>query len=355
MLISVNLLTYNGERFIGGCLESVLHQTYSDIELLIIDNASQDKTIHIAQNLVAQRHPAFSVRIIQGSKNLGFAVGHNLGIKESKGDLVLCLNQDVILAPDFAAKASAFFKNCQDERIGAIQPKLLRLDKDLRTTDIIDTTGLAVLKNRRIIARGQGEKDAGQYNAAGEIFGADGAAPVYKRETLEDIKIEHNSTPAPPLTKGRGESGSGEYFDDDFFMYKEDVDLAWRLRLFGWKTLYVPEVFAWHARGSGDSAAINYFSIIKERRKISQIAKFLSFRNQRLLQIKNELPGLLFKHLPWFLPKEIGALGYAMLFEKRTFRAIKEIFKLLPSALRKREQIMSRKRIGAGEMEKWFG
>lgn len=346
MLVSVNLLTYNAERFIEKCLNSVFGQSYNKIELLIIDNASQDSTVSILQKLVEEKQAPFAVKIIKNEKNLGFSIGHNLGIKESKGELVLCLNQDVILAPDFIKNAIEFFEKNKNEKIGALQPKLLRLDNGLRPTDTIDTTGLLILKNRRIIARGQGEKNAGQYNKTEEIFGADGAAPVYRRETLEDVKLVTSDL--------RLADSNGEYFDEDFFMYKEDVDLAWRMRLFGWKCFFVPEVQAWHARGSGESAATSYFSIIKERRKIGQFAKFLSFRNQRLLQIKNELPGLLLKHLPWYLPKEIGAFGYALLFERGTYKAIREIIKLVPRAWRKRKIIMSRKKIGAREMEKWF-
>lgn len=346
MLVSVNLVNYNAERFIKGCLSSIFAQTYPEIEVLIIDNNPQSQTINIARNFIAEKEPTFPIEIIQNDKNLGFSAGHNLGIKESRGELILCLNQDVFLAPDFIAKAVEFFQNQKEEKIGAIQPKLLRLDKDLKKTDTIDTTGLAMLKNRRIIARGQGEKDSGQYEITEEIFGADGAAPVYLRKALEDVKLATGDWPIA--------TSSGEYFDEDFFMYKEDVDLAWRLRLYGWKSFYAPGVRAWHARGSGESAATNYWAVIKERRKIGRFAKFLSFRNQRLLQIKNELPRLFFKHLPWFLPKELGAWGYALLFEKGTLGAISEIIRLTPRVWRKRKVIMSRKRVGADEMGKWF-
>ena len=367
MMVSVDLLTYNAERFIRQCLNSVLAQTYSKIEFLIIDNASQDNTAAIAQDIISKENPKFPVRIIKNEKNLGFSAGHNLGIKESRGELILCLNQDVILAPDFVEKAADFFEKNRSENIGALQPKLLRLDSELQPSDTIDTTGLVMLKNRRIISRGQGEKDVGQFNKEREIFGADGASPVYKREALEDTKIDLSSSARLrsdfPSELRRGAQifnqikdlvKFGEYFDEDFFIYKEDVDLAWRMRLYGWKTFYVPQVLAWHGRGAGESAATNYLNIIKERLKINKFAKFFSFKNQRLMQIKNEQLGLLARHLSWFLPKEIASWIYIILFEHYTWKAIKELFKTAPKAFIKRKIIMKNKKVSAKAMKRWF-
>lgn len=344
--VSVNLLTYNAQRFIERCLASVLSQGYPGIEILIIDNDSQDGTILKIEEIIARSNPKFPIRLIKNEKNLGFSAGHNLGIKKSRGELVLCLNQDVILVPDFVEKAAQYFEKNKDQRIAAIQGKLLRLDKDLEKTDIFDTTGLVMLKNRRIINRGQGEKNSGQYDKIEEVFGADGAAPIYLREALEDIKTR--------IHKFQGPTPNFEYFDEDLFMYKEDVDLAWRLRLFGWKAVYLPQAVAWHQRGSGESAATNYISIIKERRRIGQFAKSLSFRNQRLMQIKNELPTLLIKHLFWFFPKEFLAWLYALLFEKHTLRVIKELIKMAPDFFAKRRLVMSGRRTSAKDMQKWF-
>ncbi|MBI4708861.1 MAG: glycosyltransferase family 2 protein [Candidatus Portnoybacteria bacterium] len=345
-LVSINLLTYNGSRFIEKCLASVFGQSYLKIEFLIIDNRSQDNTVVIIQEIISRANPKFPVRFIQNDKNTGFAAGHNQGISQSKGEFVLCLNQDAILAPDFVEKAVKLFSEKKDEKIAAIQPKILRLNEKLEPTEIIDTTGLVVLKNRRIIGHGQGQIDKGQYAIMDEIFGVDGAAPIFKREALEDVKL--------PFDFAQGINSVYEYFDEDFFLYKEDVDLAWRLRLYGWKTFFAPDVKAWHARGAGDSAAINYISIIKERRKISNFAKYLSFRNQRLMQIKNELPSLFLKHSPRLFFKEIGAWVYVILFEHFTLKVIGDLIKFTPKAFRKRKIIMQEKKVDAKEMGRWF-
>jgi len=219
-------------------------------------------------------------------------------------------------------------------------------------------------KNRRIVCIGQGEEDAGQFEEAKEIFGVDGAVPIYRIEALEDIKM-------PILESGKRKAESGgvnialhaphifrpkyEYFDEDFFMYKEDVDLAWRLRLAGWKAVYNPDAVAYHGRGSGDSMAKNYFDIIKERRKINNRAKFFSFKHQRLMQIKNDSPSLLFtKHFPKFIIKEVGAWCYMAIFERFTIRVLKDLCWNAPKFFAKRKFVMGKKRVGAREMERWF-
>ena len=337
---SINLLIYNGLKFLPQCAESVLNQSYREYDFLIIDNNSTDGSRDYLK--ILQRSMPH-IKIILNETNAGFAAGHNQGIGKSDSEYILCLNQDIILDKDFLKNAVEILN--KDGKIGALQPKLLRLkeiDNELRKTDIIDTTGLMMFKNRRIINRGQGKKfSIFNFQFSKEIFGADGAAPIYKRETLESIKIP---------TGGK----NFEYFDEDFFIYKEDVDLAWRMRLYGWKTVYAPDAIGWHARGAGDSAKTKYLDVIKERRKISQFSKYYSFKNQRLMQIKNEFPLLLFAHLLWWLPKEIASWFYVLIFEHYTIKAIKELITQIPKMLRKRKFIMKNKKISVKEMKKWF-
>ena len=241
---SINLLAYNGLKFLPQCVESVLNQSYKEYDFLIIDNNSIDGSRNYLKTL---RQSAPHINIIFNEKNIGFAAGHNEGIRGSDSEYILCLNQDVILDENFLKNAVEILN--KNVRMGALQPKLLQLKEingELQKTDIIDTTGLIMFKNRRVINRGQGNQcSISNFQFSNEIFGADGAAPIYKREMLESIKI--------PIR-----NNDFEYFDEDFFMYKEDVDLAWRMRLYGWKIFYAPDVIGWHARGAGDSAKTKY-------------------------------------------------------------------------------------------------
>lgn len=365
-LVSISLLTYNAEKYLEDCFDSVLKQIYPHLEILIIDNHSTDRTRELLKHW---RSKIKNLRIIFNQKNIGFAAGHNQGIRESRGKFILCLNQDAILDKDFIQKAVTVLE--KDSQLGAVQGKLLRWKlgysvpnefSGYQVFPIIDSTGLAVLKNRRIIARGQGEVDQGQFEKIEEIFGVDGAVPIYRREALEDVKLpalfcsakSRASADAQNYNRIKNSDYFGEYFDEDFFCYKEDVDLAWRMQLYGWKAIYQPAAIAWHARTAGDSAAVNFWAIIKERLKINKFAKYLSFKNQRLMQIKDEQAWLLLKHFPWFFPKEVISWCYVLLFEKYTWRAIKDLFKQMPRARQKRKIIMAKKRLGAKEMERWF-
>lgn len=353
-LASISILTYNGRDLIRPCLKSVLNQTYSNWEILIIDNASQDNTV----NFIKKNFP--QLQIIENKKNIGFSAGHNMGIEKSRGEFILCLNQDVILDKDFIKNALLVFK--KNEKVGAVQGKLLRLTSKLQKTKIIDTTGLVILKNRRIINRGQGEEDHGQYDKEEEIFGVDGAVPIYRRQTLEDIKLpvrlrsakSRASADAQNYNQIKDLDNFGEYFDEDFFIYKEDVDLAWRMRIFDWQAICQPKAVAYHQRGSGDSAATSSWQIIKERRKISRLAKYYSWKNQRLAQIKNEFPILFLKHFIPILLKEIKSFAYILIFEPYLFKAIGKFFLQLPRALKKRKIIMSQRKVTAKEIGKWF-
>lgn len=355
-LVTISILGYNDAETIGEAIRSAALQRYPNLELIVADNASPDSEAAFREDAlkkaIVERKRKLGLhcpfRFTRNSKNLGFARGHNEAIRTSRGAFVLLLNSDAILDDRFVERAVRIF--AKDARIASLQGKLLRYDVKNHTPatftadgtrrGIIDTTGLVVLKNRRIINRGQGEADAGQFNRKEEVFGADGAAPVYRRTALEDAKICLGN--------------HCEYFDEDFFSYKEDVDLAWRLRLYGWKTLYVPDMVAWHARTAGESAARSYLKIIKERRKIAGLPKFWSFRNQRLMQIKNELLSLFLKNLPQLTAKEFGSWAYLALFERQTLRVAKDLLVKLPRAYRKRRIIMKNRRAGAAEMAKWF-
>jgi len=350
--VNINILTWNGEKYLKLCLDSALAQNYSNYEILIVDNASKDGTERIIRNYLhgTKKNTKHTQKItyIKNKENIGFASGHNQGIRKTDGKYVMLLNQDAILTTNFLKEAIKVLE--KDKRIGAIQPKVLKYDFERgKPKNIFDTTGLLILKNRRIINRGQGQTDEGQFNKQEEIFGADGAVPIYRRETLEDIKL-----PTFQNIKYKRDSIKHEYFDESFFAYKEDVDLAWRMRLYGWKVIYAPSVLAYHERGAGESASRKALDILKERKNISLFAKTISFKNQRLMQIKNELICLYLKHLPFILWKEIRAWGYIILFEPRILKVLPQMIKQAPKAFRQRKIIIKKKRARKKEIEKWF-
>ncbi len=378
--VNINILTWNAEKYLKLCLDSALAQDYPNYEILIIDNDSKDGTEKIIRDYLhgtkKDTEHTRKITYIKNKENVGFAAGHNQGIKITDGEYVMLLNQDAILTTDFLTEAIKILE--KDKTIAALQPKVLKYDFEKgKPKNIFDTTGLLMLKNRRIINRGQGQTDKGQFNQQEEIFGADGAVPIYRRKALEDVKLPSFSVkktspssckPALPIGRASADlspSNSSsprvtqkeelrEYFDSSFFCYKEDVDLAWRLKLYGWKTIYVPNILAYHERGAGESASKKSLDIVRERRNISLFAKTISFKNQRLMQIKNETLGLYIKHFPWIIWKEIRAWGYIILFEPRILKILPQMFRQIPKALKQRKIIMKKKKARAKEMEKWF-
>ena len=327
--ISVNIVNYNSRPYLKFCLDSVLNQSYSDREILFIDNASQDGSVEF----VRKNYP--DIKVISNRQNLGYAKAHNQGIKESKGKYILCLNPDVILDKDYIKNTLAVFET--KNRIGAVTGKLLRWDfTKNKKTDIIDSVGLEIFKNHRVIDRGQGEKDEGQYNKEEEIFGVSGAAPVYLREALNDIRLELN----------------GEYFDEDFFSYKEDIDLSWRLRLRGWKCWYTPRAKAWHARKA--KGMRDNLEILKARKEKTKEINYLSYKNQLLLLFKNETLFNLIRYFPWLFCYEFKKFCYLLFFEPATLKGLFKFFVQLPLTLRKRRNIMVRRVVSNKNIRKWI-
>jgi GT2 family glycosyltransferase len=213
---------FNGAPWLPACLASLTAQALADFELLILDNASSDNTVDL---LRAYAQSDARVTLTESTQNLGFAAAHNQHISRAAGEFVLLLNQDVVLDEDFLAHACAAFED--RPRVASVQGRIRRLGASGEKTALIDSTGLVMHRNRRAVARRQGELETGADLIAGSVWGADGPAPVYRRAALL----------AATMSRTGGEE---EVLDEDFFMYKEDVDLAWRLRRLGWQAWYEP-------------------------------------------------------------------------------------------------------------------
>lgn len=329
MMVSCVILNYNGKKLLKTCLESVLEMDYSDKEVIFLDNASTDDSV----KFVYKHFPG--ARVIANQYNSGYAGGANQAVKVSSGKFILIMNPDIVFERDYLKILIG--KLQRDKQIGAIIGKLRKYDFEAnKKTNLIDSAGLLMFKNRRCVDRGQGEEDKGQYNEAIEVFGITGAAPLYRREALEDIKV------------------NGEYFDSDFFMYKEDIDISWRLLLRKWKCFYEPEAIAYHGRGTGIFNRSSVFSVAGNRKNLSKFQKYYSYKNERLMRVKNELVGNVARDFPSILWKEILMAGWIIVREQFLIKSFLKFLAQLPSALRKRREIMKRRKIGDKEMQRWF-
>lgn len=249
LTVSVIVLNWNGGRLVERCVAAVYEQTYGPVELIIVDNGSSDGSLKRLQDLYPR------AKYILNEQNLGFSRAVNQGIQSAGGEYILPLNLDVIMTNDFVEKMVSTIES--GERVGSVSGKLLRFRED-EGTDIIDSTGHVICRNRYVLNRGDGEEDAGQYDTAEPVFGTCGAAPLYKRRMLDDIAV------------------NGEVFDEDFFIMLEDIDVDWRARLRGWDCLYNPKAVARHVRSAS--------GVSKNR-----VLQRHYYKNRFLLMMKNDL------------------------------------------------------------------
>lgn len=218
-LVSVIIVTVGVKDYILSCLESLRKQTYPLTEVIIIDNGLDQEL----KSRVLRESP--QVKICPGPGVFSYSSSLNRGIAQSRGDYILCLNDDVRLSPGFILNGLQGFN--LDGKIGIISGKILRFNDKL-----IDSAGLTLSPWLTARERGYGRPDKGQFENPGYVFGATGAVAFYRRSMLEKIK-----------------SGGQDYFDPDFGLFYEDLDIAWRANNAGWQGYYLPSVLAYHLRG----------------------------------------------------------------------------------------------------------
>ncbi len=327
LLVSVNVVAHNEENRIRQCLTSVKEQTYRNVELTVFDNHSTDRTKKILKKEFSE------FQCIESKKNFGFGGGHNRCIDQTKGEYILAVSADVLLEEHFIERAVAIME--KDKKIGALQAKVYHLAKDGKT-NIIDTTGFEIFRSRRVINRGHGQEDIGQFKHAQEIFSYEGAVPFWRREALEESKI------------------LGQYHDEDYFWYGDDIDLGWRMRLLGWKSFYTPDVIAYHERQTTHRLSKGYGDFITLRKTVPLKKRCLDWQNLHFTFLKNDLLLSFLKDFPHIFIREIKFFLYILFFEPALLTILPGMIRLLPRMLKKRFIIMRNRKISYSQMEKWF-
>jgi GT2 family glycosyltransferase len=318
--VSVTIVTYNSGRFIKRCLESVLAQKYSRKEIVVIDNASTDGTIDILEQFED------SCRIVYNDENIGFAAAQNQAIRISQGEWVLTLNPDVLLLPNFIQ--SLVDAGQMHPKIGAVCGKLLAIlaSFDLPDKPLVDSTGIYFTPMLRHLDRGSQEVDNGHYLQHEYVFGATAAAALYRREMIEDISIEN------------------EFFDEEFFVYREDADVAWRAQLFGWRCVYTPHARGYHVRNV----------LPGNRRALPPVINMHSVKNRFLMRIKNMTPDLYRRN--WFsiTVRDIVVVSCCLVREHTSIKAFFYLARNWRRVVEKRRAIMARRRASDGYIASWF-
>jgi GT2 family glycosyltransferase len=333
--VSVLIPTHGDAHLLAKSLPVFLRRSEENIEVLVMNNdPTQDVREAIGDTANDPR-----LKLLEMGFEAGFARAINRGIREGRGEFVMFCNADLFPSPSYLSEIIEFFAD--HAMAGAATGKLLRFDLAAdRPTDVIDTAGLILARNRRVIARGEGERDVGQFERAEEVFGIDGAGLVARRSALASIQVE------------------GEYLDESFFMHKEDVDLSWRLRLAGWECWYVPSAVAFHGRTTRGLGQKRYLTALRtfhenEKQK-TEAVRLHAMKNQWLMLIKNEDRYNLVRDLPFILAREGMVVGHNLLFSPRTLRAIPRVLTLVRKTLTKRRMIKEQQHVDPRTFRRWI-
>lgn len=318
--VSITIVTYNSGRFIKRCLESVLDQQYPFKEIIVIDNNSSDGTIDILEPFEDR------CRIVYNEENIGFAAAQNQAISLSSSEWVLTLNPDVLLLKDFI-EALVTAGNL-DPRVGTVCGKLLTMTAgfDFPEEPVVDSTGIYFTPNLRHLDRGSLEVDNGHFRNYEYVFGATAAAALYRREMIDDIQI------------------GGEFFDADFFVYREDADVAWRAQLLGWKCLYAPYAKGYHVRKA----------LPGNRRALPAEINMHSVKNRFLLRVKNISWDLYRRNFFSITARDLVVIGCCLIWEHTSLSAFPFLFQNWRSVVAKRREIMRRRRVDDAYIASWF-
>ncbi|MFA5187878.1 MAG: glycosyltransferase family 2 protein [Patescibacteria group bacterium] len=281
--VAIIIVNYNGLEYLSACLTSLLSLDYpkEDYKVFFVDNASIDSSVDFVRNNFPQ------AEIIINNENLGFAEGNNIAIKKALAenfDFVLLINQDTISEPDFLKKLVE--ETAKAEDIGAVQPRIMLYPEK----DKVNSLGNSIHYLGFGFSSGGYQKFAGNLELK-EIAYASGAAVLIKTNVLKKIGL----------------------FDPDFFMYHEDLDLGWRMRLAGYKILVVPQAVIYHKYEFSKSIKKYYFME----------------RNRFICLLENYKPGTLILIFPAWLAMEIGLFLFSLKsgFWKEKLRAYGYFFK----------------------------
>ena len=370
MKLSVNLVTWNGAKYMPFLFDSLRKQTFTGWTLLVFDNNSNDNTVELIKKELSNFSVQF--KVVENKTNLGFAGGHNQAFKASDAEYVLLLNQDMYLASDCLEKVVAFLD--RHPEAAAASPRLMKWDfsvipsvaegsltpdeRDSSTsvgmtngehalflqksfTDQIDALGLKVYRNRRVVEQ-YAQQD---WQSIGPkllvdsqelmVFGVSGALPAFRMSAVKSVAY-----------------ADGGIFDESYYSYKEDVDLAYRLAAAGYKSYVLLDAAAYHDRsvaGPKQGAAADASA---NKKRQSEPVKYHSYKNHLMTLYKNEYWQNFTLDFPWILWYELKKFAYFLLFDGKVLGGLKELFR--QDLAKKRRLIKSQRKISWQEMRKWW-
>ena len=310
--VAICIVIHNDAGDLPGCLESIAALRHRPLEIVVVDCDSQDGGLEMARAHAPAGIPFQAVAL---GANLGFAGGMNAAFARTRAPFVLTLNADARPTPGYVTRLLE--RAGAHPRTGAVTGRLIRPDGRL------DACGMYLTPNWRHLDRGSGEVDRGQFSQPEKVFGATGAASLFRREALDDAAV------------------GGEIFDPRFHSFREDAELCFRLRERGWEVLYEPAAVAEHRR----------FNLPERRSAMPAFVNFHSFKNRYLLRIYHQTGRNFVRTFFPTLIRDLAALGYVLLRERSSLGAYGWLWRHRAELKQRRRTLQSRKSV---EIDRWF-
>ena len=290
---SIVAVVYNGVPFLEPLLNSLAAQTLPPDELIVVDNLSTDGSRELLPGLLTSL--PFPTRLLFENVNRGYCGAANRGLRQAPGEFVLLLNQDTRLDKEFCREALKGFTGTS--RVGMVSGRILRFDE---TT--VDSLGQYLSRSLYPKERGYNTPWRSIQEEEREIFSVCGAVAFYRRAMLQEVAFQ------------------GEYLDEDFFMFFDDIDLGWRAQRRGWKARYVPEAIAFHSRSGTLSPGKKVGLFFRRPLEL----RYHLVKNRYLTLLKNASRREVFKALPFLLLRDLPLLFTLLSHPSQGWRLWKE-------------------------------
>ena len=306
-LVSIIVLNYNAGKLLLNCIESVKKSTYKNLEIIVVDNISTDKS----QEICKEKYP--DIKLIQNNENFGYCEGNNIGIREAKGDYIIILNPDTIVESNWIEELISAYNKFGE---GLYQPKILSLDK----TEILQSTGNMLHIFGFGFARDKGKNDNLVKTDIEKIGYASGTCLFTSKEVLDKIGL----------------------LDSFLFLYHDDLDLGWRAAQMGIGSFYVPNSIIYHAESYALKWSAKKFYWLERNRKYCLLTHYSKKTYAKML------PSLLLvDFFVWFFYLSKGFVGSKI-------KADLDIFRNKKSIEKKYQELESKKIVSDKELIKEF-
>ena len=305
--ISVVIVSYNSGKFLSDNIESLLAQTEPFREIIVVDNGSVDNSLEILSEYD-------KINLIRPEKNIGYSAALNRGIEASGSDLILAANSDIRLDRNFNREMKNKFG--EEPGLDIASPLILRFDGQT-----VDSAGQFHSASLYPVEKGFGRPREEVEIKDGKVFSVCGAATVFRRESLERLKVD------------------GEYYDESFFMFWEDFDIGWRASLYGMTAKLIPGAEVYHFRGGTlKESLLTRFSMALSR---SGEIKFHLVKNRYLTLIKNFRFSSHWYRLPVMGLKDLIWVGMLTLSSPKIIIKLMGSFRIFRTAFNRRKVIKS--------------